>query len=1176
LFGWDGSQAKPITVNVGGTATAENGDQNIGLVTLAGGTLASVNPDGFWGSWHFGRASDKNLLVTSNSTASAEHVAFTAGATIEVASGMTLNFTGFIGDGGGDGPTTVIKEGTGTLLLAGANTYTGNTTINAGTLALGAGGSVSSTNITVNGSATFDVSAISYTLPAGHQLTGNGSVAGNVATAGFTSVILPGVGGVGTLTFNTNLDLSSGAAPTFDLSTTAASGNDQIVVGHNLTLSGSDTIHISALNGAADLDQTADYVLFSVAGTTTMATSPTLAWDGTTPGNYLNYSILKVGQNVVLHYSTGTAPSVIAASASPTSVPRNQAVTISATVTPGSGSVASVTVNATSIGGSAAASLIQDASQLPTLVYTNTLIVGASTPVGSPALTVLAADNSSPTPLTGSFILTMDVPAGSLTWDGLAANDNWSSNLNWIGGYAPGYVGDTVTFAGINRLTPNLDTNYGVTGVVFDSTAGSFIIGTANSSALTIGSGGIANNSASTQTMNVPLTMVSNLTFSAASGNLALAKNIASGGKLITVNGVSNTVFGGAVSGNGSLFKQDSGSLTISSNSAWSGFGASSGGFSGPLIAQAGTVTFKNASTNSVSGELVIGGVVTDGGAGNNAKVVVDGATLNVSSWFSVGRGNGVGGVSSDLVLTNNARVTSQNFSAGYNGNNAANMPKGSVTLNNASSLTVSNGNMNFAESAGSDMTMNVNDTATVSVSGAMGVGMNDGGKGVVNVNGGSVSVGSMGIGGGNSSSATAQGTVTVNSGTLSSDGDVKLGADGSSGDLGKLVVNGGTVNIASTVKRLLSLGQSDYANAEIDVNGGNLHVNANTDIRFATGDNTGINTFNLNSGAVTFYSDNATTIGGSGVLDLHQGSGTSVQNTFNLNGGTLTVPGILAANSAGTSTFNFNGGTLAAAASSTNFMQSLTAANVMSAGATINSAGHNITIAQPLLDGGGNGGLTKTGNGTLTLNGVNTYTGGTAVNAGTLAGTGTIAGGLTNSATLSPGDGGIGALTVSGNIKLNAASTNVFDVDGSTPANDQIVAGANVVYGGVLKIVPTGALTTGQTFTLFSGAGAVNPGNFTSVVSAQPSATFSFTNGVLTVVSAGPSGPAVLTNSFSSGTLSLAWPAGQGWRLQMQTNSLTTGLGTNWIYLTDGSVSSTNITVDATKPTVFYRLAYP
>jgi hypothetical protein len=43
-----------------------------------------------------------------------------------------------------------------------------------------------------------------------------------------------------------------------------------------------------------------------------------------------------------------------------------------------------------------------------------------------------------------------------------------------------------------------------------------------------------------------------------------------------------------------------------------------------------------------------------------------------------------------------------------------------------------------------------------------------------------------------------------------------------------------------------------------------------------------------------------------------------------------------------------------------------------------------------------------------------------------------------------------------------------------------------------------------------------------------------------------------------------------------MQTNSLSTGLGTNWAYITDGSINSTNITVDASKPTVFYRLIYP
>jgi autotransporter-associated beta strand protein len=76
--------------------------------------------------------------------------------------------------------------------------------------------------------------------------------------------------------------------------------------------------------------------------------------------------------------------------------------------------------------------------------------------------------------------------------------------------------------------------------------------------------------------------------------------------------------------------------------------------------------------------------------------------------------------------------------------------------------------------------------------------------------------------------------------------------------------------------------------------------------------------------------------------------------------------------------------------------------------------------------------------------------------------------------------------------------------------------------------------------------------------------------------VQPGPSAPATLTNSVSGNTLSFSWPAGEGWRLQVQTNSLSTGLSTNWFYLTDGTVSSTNITVNPANPTVFFRLRYP
>jgi hypothetical protein len=35
-------------------------------------------------------------------------------------------------------------------------------------------------------------------------------------------------------------------------------------------------------------------------------------------------------------------------------------------------------------------------------------------------------------------------------------------------------------------------------------------------------------------------------------------------------------------------------------------------------------------------------------------------------------------------------------------------------------------------------------------------------------------------------------------------------------------------------------------------------------------------------------------------------------------------------------------------------------------------------------------------------------------------------------------------------------------------------------------------------------------------------------------------------------------------------------GIGSNWIEAANSSVSSTNIPIDNTKPTVFYRLVYP
>jgi hypothetical protein len=71
---------------------------------------------------------------------------------------------------------------------------------------------------------------------------------------------------------------------------------------------------------------------------------------------------------------------------------------------------------------------------------------------------------------------------------------------------------------------------------------------------------------------------------------------------------------------------------------------------------------------------------------------------------------------------------------------------------------------------------------------------------------------------------------------------------------------------------------------------------------------------------------------------------------------------------------------------------------------------------------------------------------------------------------------------------------------------------------------------------------------------------------------------PTNLTAVVNGSNLELSWPADHiGWRLQVQTNSLTTGLGTNWVAIAGTAASNhyTN-TIDTTKGAVFYRMVYP
>lgn len=189
LFGWDGTQTRPITCN-GGTLTTDavNAESNVGTVTLNGGTLAGFAST-TWGSWNFKRVANSKLIVTDNATVSAPNVGLGTTNSIDVSSGKTLTWSGAITDLSSEGVCTLVKSnGTGTLNLTGANTYTGATSLNTGTTLVN--GSLGNTAVTVANAAT---------------LGGTGSIAGATSINGTHS---PG-NSAGTQSFGGTLTYSA-------------------------------------------------------------------------------------------------------------------------------------------------------------------------------------------------------------------------------------------------------------------------------------------------------------------------------------------------------------------------------------------------------------------------------------------------------------------------------------------------------------------------------------------------------------------------------------------------------------------------------------------------------------------------------------------------------------------------------------------------------------------------------------------------------------------------------------------------------------------------------------------------------------------------------------------------------------------------------------------------------
>jgi fibronectin-binding autotransporter adhesin len=253
-----------------------------------------------------------------------------------------------------------------------------------------------------------------------------------------------------------------------------------------------------------------------------------------------------------------------------------------------------------------------------------------------------------------------------------------------------------------------------------------------------------------------------------------------------------------------------------------------------------------------------------------------------------------------------------------------------------------------------------------------------------------------------------------------------------------------------------------------------------------------------------------------------------------------------------------------------------------------------NVTISAAINDNTYQGSLVQLGTGTLTLTVSNGYSGPTTVSNGTLVVSGGYVGGDLDveGGTIAPAAAGtVSILHIGGNVNMDSGtvlatlnkSVALTDPNLSVTVSNTFYAVSNLLNftagtinatGGTLKLINAGpVLAVGDKFTLFSEP--VTGGALMTIVS--PGFTVNnnlATDGSVTVATVLPA-PAI-TASVSGTSLNLSWPAAYtGYVVQVQTNTLAKGLGTNWVTIPGTDAGNTySASLNKTNGAAFYRLA--
>jgi autotransporter-associated beta strand protein len=1033
------------SLTLGGVNTYSGG------TTINGGTLI-VDSASSLGATSGGLTINAGTLEVSTGFSTTRAITLgDAASTFQIDPSQIYTVTSAIG-----GTGALNKTGSGTMVLSSANTYSGGTTINGGTLSVVAN-ALGSASLTINAGTLEIASGFSTT----RSITlGNAASTIQVDPAQ-TLTDTTAIGGTGTLNKTGTGTMVMSGANTYSSGTTLSAGTLQLSGSGTLgTTSGTLTVNGGTLDlngttqGVGNLTGSGGTILNNSTGTNVTLTI------GNSNGTGGNYS------GVIVDNTTGTGTVALTKTGTGT-ITLSGANTYSGLTTV-NGGILNIQ-NGSALGGTTSGTTVSSGA---TLQLQNNITVGAE------ALTINGTGASGQN---GALVnLSGTNNYGGLLTLGAAStisSDSGTLNLTNTGTITGATFGLTLTGSGNGSVSSIIGT---VSGTLTKSGIGTWTLSGANTYA---GKTSIQNGALSVSSINKVIggSLSSNLgaPLIAANGTIDFGSTTNTGTLIYTGSGetTDRVINLAGTTGGGTIENDGSGALTFSSNLTATGAGS-----------KTFTLQGSNTGSNTISGIIVDNSgsnttALTKAGAGNwvlsGVNTYTGGTTINAGT-LQLGNANSSPGGA--LGTTTGASVTFGAGSTGklqLNGNATTiidlntNATVGTPIIENGSStataiLTVNTANTDTYAGLlqdGSTKSLGL----TKSGSGTLILtGLTNSQTGITNINGGILRASDI--------TTYAAGNQTITSSIL-----------------GQAAFNGVAFSGNNATLQLRYNGQSDSTSQTLTLpstKGGALLVNASAPNATIDVDRQG------GSGTNKTIAFTSSTIATSSTLNVTGGDG------YSLGLGNLTVG---SGGSAGNVTVNPT-------------TANLTIGTATSSGTTnshtlvLDGTSSGNTVTGAMANGGSSSVLsvTKQNTSSWTLSGASTYTGGTAVNAGSLfinntsgSGTGTGAIAVTGSGTtlggsgtmtgavsvasgnnLAPGASGVGttAILKTGALTLSSGSNFQVDINGTAVGTgyDQLAVTNGASIAGSHLLISVGAAITqanvGNTFAILSNitAGAI------------------------------------------------------------------------------------------------------